>query len=437
MRRPTWLCRKLPTRTASLRSGALALLLGNGALHACRLAAVVLIAKQTTPEILGQFETGMAIAAPVVLFFTLELRAVLVADPREAAPLAEYRVIRNTGLLAASAILSVVIFWRSRFDSAALLAILAAAFALRLALQAAELNWGHYQRQYRLDRLGLSNALRGGAMLLIFATVLLPSWPGTRVDSREWFAALAIGLSALAWVAVSVFFDRPRIGLDCSRDAGALQWHEIRKIVHNALPLTLVALLIALCDSIPRLLVRGQADGLRQLGHYGAIAYLPMAAHFVILQIGLAASRSLVLGFESDRARFWKLVRQLTTSALLLGGLVLVIVIIAGHSILRIAYDAQYALHQDALVTLTLAHCCLLFASVWGYVLTQMRAFWIQLYLHIVVTLATLIAGCWWIPRDPISGAASTMLARGALHAALYGGALVFVRMRVKSRTIV
>ncbi len=249
--------------------------------------------------------------------------------------------------------------------------------------------------------------------------------------------AAAIGLSALAWGAVSLFFDRPRTRVDCSSSDGKLQGHEIRKIIHDALPLTLVALLIALCDSIPRLLVRGQSEGLRQLGLYGAIAYLPMAAHFVILQIGLAASRSLVLGFESDRESFWKLVRKLTVVALVLGSTAYLIVLIAGRTILQFAYDSDYAGHQGALLTLTLAHCCLLFASVWGYVLTQMRAFWIQLHLHLVVTLITIAAGCWWIPRDPISGAASAMLARGVAHAALYGGAIVFMRLRVKNPNVV
>src|SRR5262245_40258180 len=145
-----------------LRTGALHVLLGNGTFNACRLAAVVVLARCTSAQTIGQYETGLAIATPVLLFFGLELRSVLVARTDELTPISAYRRLRRTGLLLAGIILAIVCGWRATVDSPAMAALLAGAFALRAALQAAELDWGVYQRSERLDWLGQSNALRGG-----------------------------------------------------------------------------------------------------------------------------------------------------------------------------------------------------------------------------------------------------------------------------------
>lgn len=409
------------------------MLLGNGTLYACRLAAVVLLAKKTTPEIVGQFETGMAIAAPVVLFFALELRAVLVADPRERVPLEDYRKIRRTGLLIAAAVLGAILLWFARNESWPMLAILAGTIALRLSLQSAELDWGIYQRQDRLDRLGTSNALRGLGMLAPFGLILLIPSECRSVGSQEWSAAAAIALSLIFWAAVSFLYDRPFTRGVLSSATGGAGRNELRRIANEALPLTLVALLVSLCDSFPRLILRNQSDGLGQLGHFGAIAYLPMAAHFVILQVGLAASRKLALLFESDRTGFWRLVRRLTILAVALGLAVLLVVWMAGQTILRVAFHADYAEHHRPFVILAAAHCLLLLASVWGYVLTQMRQFMVQLRLQVVITAITAVSAMWFIPQEPVVGAAYSALTRGLVHATLYGVVIAYFGWSAKT----
>jgi O-antigen/teichoic acid export membrane protein len=413
--------------TPSLRTGALQVLIGNGTFNACRLAAVVLLAKKTSAEIVGQYETGLAIATPVLLFFGLELRTVFVASADDRIPLSAFRRLRRLGSLLAGAVLAGVVAWRATSDAPAMAALLAGACALRAALQAAELDWGVFQRSERLDWLGTSNALRGVLMLVAFAGFATAGpaagWSGA---AR---AAAAVWTSAAAWVGVALLFDRPRL----RRLVGAERpprTDDLRRTVIDSLPLTLVALLISLCDSVPRLVVRGDADGLRALGYFGAISYVPMIAHFVILQIGLAASRRLAVNYTTDPPAFRRLAQRLTAIAVGLGAAVFLTAYLLGPLLLEALYTPDYAAHFPAFLTLVGAQCLLLLASIWGYVLTQTRRFWRQVPFHIAVVTATAIAAFLLIPSRPVEGAAQTMLVRSGLHAAIYGVALWLVMRR-------
>lgn len=416
--------------TPSLRSGALHVLLGNGTFNACRLAAVVLLAKSTSAETIGQYETGLAIATPVLLFFGLELRTVLVASTDGQTPLSAFRRLRRWGLLLAGLVLAALVGWRATSDASAMAALLAGACALRAALQAAELDWGVFQRFERLDWLGTSNALRGVLMLAAFAGFATAGAAIGWSDAAR--AAAAVWTTAAAWVGVAVFFDRPLV----RRLIGVeRQPHpdDLRRTLIDSLPLTLVALLISLCDSVPRLVVRGDADGLRALGYFGAISYIPMVAHFVILQIGLAASRRLAVNYASDPPAFRRLANRLTAVALGLGASAFLAAYLLGPRLLEALYTAEYAAHFPAFLTLVGAQCLLLLASIWGYVLTQTRRFWAQVPFHVAVVAATAIAAFLLIPGRPVDGAAETMLVRSGLHATIYGAALWIVLKRGNS----
>jgi len=55
-------------------------LAGNIVYSACQWAIVVALAKLGSPEQVGEYALGMAISAPIVLFASLQLRALLASD---------------------------------------------------------------------------------------------------------------------------------------------------------------------------------------------------------------------------------------------------------------------------------------------------------------------------------------------------------------------
>jgi hypothetical protein len=67
-------------RTRSLKQNALYAVTGMSAFYACQLAVIVILAKFAPSFVLGQVELSLAVATPVVLFCSLELRGAIVSD---------------------------------------------------------------------------------------------------------------------------------------------------------------------------------------------------------------------------------------------------------------------------------------------------------------------------------------------------------------------
>lgn len=406
-------------------------LLGNGVFNAARLGAYAILAKTTSKPIVGQFETGTAIASPIVLLLSLELRSAYVADPEDRTPFGAYRVLRFIGLGAALLVCLGVVFWRAAEESAAMLAILAGAALIKVAFHSAEIYWGVFQKRERLDLLARSNMIRGALMLAAFAALLIPLYwlddapPEETTPRRQWMAAAAVWTAALAWLAAGYVGDRARAaalgGLDYT-------WtrRQVGELALRAAPLGIVALLISLCENAPRLFIRGQAEGLEALGQYGALAQLPMIASFIVIQVGVAASNRLARQYAGARRAFAVLTGKLTLFAIGLAAAVYSAAWLFGDWLVRTIYTESYAGHFDAFMTLVAAQCVILLASMFGYVTTQMRLFWIQVPIHVAVLAGTLIAAALLVPDDPVKGGATTMLIRACIQTVLYAACLVY-----------
>lgn len=419
----------------SLRAGAITILLGNGVFNAARLAAYAILAKTTSKQIVGQFETGTAIAAPIVLLLSLELRSAYVADPQDRTPFGAYRVLRFIGLGLALLICFGIVAARSAEESAAMIAILAGAVLVKVAFHSAEIYWGVFQKRERLDLLARSNAIRGGIMLVAFAAILVPLvWIETApaeitTERRQWFAAAAIWTAAMAWLAAGWFGDRVRAISIGKLD---LCWTKAQAaaLALRAMPLGIVALLISLCENAPRLFIRTQSEGLEALGQYGALAQIPMIASFIIVQVGVAASNRLARQYDGARRAFAVLTGKLTLFAVVLAVAVYATAWLFGDWLVRTVYTEQYAGHFDAFMTLVAAQCVILLASIFGYITTQMRLFWIQVPIHVAVLTGTLIAAAILVPDDPVNGGATAMLVRAGIQTVLYAACLAYGLLR-------
>jgi len=88
----------------SLRANFLWTFVGNAVYAACQWGMLVVLAKLGTPEMVGQFALGLAVTAPVLMFFNLQLRAVQSTDSQD-----EYSFEHYLGLRLVTTILGRVI----------------------------------------------------------------------------------------------------------------------------------------------------------------------------------------------------------------------------------------------------------------------------------------------------------------------------------------
>jgi len=410
--------RRLPIRTNLFYA-----LLGNGLLNAARFGVVAILAKWTTPQIVGTYHFAAAVlAAPVTLLFGLELRAAFVADVRGEFAFGPYRALRQAGMLAAAPVLlGLVVASTADAPNPGLLWMMLAVCAARMAFQVAEVEWGAYQRHERLDRWCLSNVLRSVALLTPFAVVvpLVASRAANGEPALALAAALAAGASAigllLVWRLVDVRYVRRSPDLD-------LRWRgrDLLPLLRRTFPLGLVMLLITLCDAVPPWLIKRSTGQLTEVGYYGALRVITLAAGFFIVQLGNAAANRLATAYQSGSASFGRLAGRLMLVTAGVGLTLLAGAWLLGRPFLRMLYREEYAAYFPEFLILVGAQAILLLGNLLGFVVTSMRRFWVQVPIHLTVLTATTVAGWLWIPSDPVRGGAATQMVRAVVQTSLF-----------------
>jgi O-antigen/teichoic acid export membrane protein len=412
------------TAPPTLKRNILYAVLGTGLFNLCRFGVVVLLAKFTTVEIVGQYDYALAISAPAVLFFGLQLRGAFVADAGGQFTFGSYRTLRLVGMVAAGAVLLPIIAWKARTEPSWVFLIILAGVCLgRIVEHVGEIYWGVYQKRERLSLLAGSAVLRGLALLAPFA-LLLPichALTGSDAPGPDRLAsatAWSVVIYVVGWALVLLLFDQRRV-VGHADVKLSWDWPAVGKIAVQTLPLGLVALLITLCESVPRYVIEGQTDGKAMLGYFGPLAYLTLAGILLVSQASVAAGNRVAQYYRNDFAAFLRIASKLTGLAAGLGAAMLLVTLVCGRWLLGLLYTPEHTEHFDAFVILVLAQAALLLAVVFGALSTYMRLFWIQVPVQVIVLASTTLAAVMLIPGDPVRGGAWAALVRAAVQAVL------------------
>ena len=410
--------------------------IGNAVYAACQWAMLVVLAKLGSPEIVGEFTLGLAIAAPVFMFTNLQLRHIQATDAKQQYLFSDYlslRLIATTIGLLSIGIITLIAGYRWQVSLVILLISLAKAFE-----SISDVFYGLIQQQERMDRIAMSLMIKGPLSLLMLGLGLYLS------GSVIWGA---IGL-AFSWAIVALCFDvrngkiiliQQQKALDNnsvvpSKMKLKLNWdrQKLLKLTWLALPLGLGMLLISLNVNIPRYFIE-QTLGERQLGFFAAIAYLMVAGNMVVNALGESASPRLAKYYaEGNRRAFSQLLIRLVSIAAVLGGLAVLVAKFAGSLILTIVYQPEYAQHVDLFVWLMVAAGISYVASFLGYGMTAARYFRIQMPLFALATASSAIACFWLIPVFGLKGAAMALILSAVIQAVMTFGVIIHALNRIE-----
>ena len=441
----------------SIRRNTVYAVLGNGFLNLSRLAVLVLMAKaagryeELGAEIQGIYTfTLTALASPIILFCSLELRTAFVADTHSEFTYGTYQALRNVGLFVAAVAMFAVVLFQNRADLyLPLVWLMLAACAGKLVFQTAEVCWGVFQRRERLGLMAISNTIRG--VLILFPFVVAYRWlPAFGVvdlagaDEAQMrplllkLTAGAVTAYALAWTAVWWFFER-RLVMKPGDVNLSWNWPAVGRLAKKTLPLGLVFLLIHLADTVTQGFIKkaGADSGWADVGYFGTMKYITLVTMFIVVQVNTAAGNRLAIAYRTDLRAFLRIGLKVTGIALGIGFAFIGAVFFHGEWFLRIVYSPEHAKHYPEFMILIVAQSVTLLAAVFGTVTTYMRQFWIQVPVHLAVLLATTLAAWWFIrPENPVHGGAITDLIRSSVQAALYlGCVLIGIRFRNRLAT--
>lgn len=422
----------------SLKKNIIYAVTGVGFMNVCQFGVVVLITKLVTAEVLGQYRWALLWSAVWTTFLSLQLRAALINDTRNEFTFGTYCKLRTWGMLLSSAILAGLIIWRfgTEYTSLSVIAIFAGTCLGRVVITASEVYWAAFQRRERLDLVAKSTVLRGLVMIGAFAFFLpLFSWltspevgwlPRKRLGHGTALACIAY---AIGWAAVGYFYER-RILRSWPELDWSFTWQQVWRLALRALPLGIIMVIITACEAVPGLILEREGNA-TLLGYFSALLYVMFPANLVVIQAGLAASNRLAQFAQTDISAYVRLLGKLVFIAIGFGVAIYASMWLFGRWLLNVLYKPEYAEHYDVFMIIVLSQCITLLASVVGVGTTQMRLFWSQVPLQLVILAATWLTAELTIPHDPLRGAAWTALVRAVVQTGLY---VVFVLISIGFR---
>jgi O-antigen/teichoic acid export membrane protein len=396
---------------------------------ACQWGLSVVLARLGSPELLGQFAMGIAVAGPVMLLANLQLRAVQVTDAAHANHFSEYLALRLTTATVGFVVIGLVALVVGGGSAGGTVILLVG--AIKAIESVSEVYRGSMQQAERMERMAASMMLRGLLSLAGFTVTL-------RLEGGLPLAlVVVVAANLLTWRIWDVWnvtllngepTGRPSRARALFGIAPRFDLNALVALARTALPLGVVAVLLSLTSYAPQWAVR-YARGDVALGYFAAVLMLAMASGVLVGAVGMSASPRLASLYEAGEAgRFRSLHRRLLVVAGTVGFLTLAGAAMLGRPALRLVYGPEYAGQAELLVALCAVAALIQIVTVQGIAVTAARRFRGQVPVSIFVAVLSVSLAFALVPMLGSTGAALAMLTgalvQGVGYTALLGRAL-------------
>ncbi|MBW7881850.1 MAG: oligosaccharide flippase family protein [Caldilineaceae bacterium] len=405
-------------RPLSLRRNFSWTLAGNIIYSGCQWLILILMAKISTPEMVGQYALALAIVTPIVTFSSLQLRTLQSTDAVRAFLFDHYLAVRLAMTMVALLVVALVVGLNGY--KLQMILIVLAVTATKSMDFLSDVFYGLLQQRERMDRISISLILHGLPQLMVFGVVL---WATQSVVG-------AVTGMAVVGAMVLLFYDIPQArilltGRDpayptsvrAASSSMRPQWHlpTLRKIVWLGLPLALVTTFNSLSGNVPRYYIAASL-GDRELGIFAAMFYLTIAGTTVMGAIAHPASPRLARYFAAgDHAAYGSLLFKLVAVVVATGATGFIIALLAGRPLLTILYRAEYAQHISTFLWLMAAGIPMYISGVLGVGVNATRRFHVQVPLSLMNLLITTGLAAVLIPRFGLDGAGQVIFATAGM----------------------
>jgi O-antigen/teichoic acid export membrane protein len=383
-------------------------LVGNAVYSGGQWATLVLLAKLTRPELVGQYALGMAIALPVLMLTSLQLRWVVTTDVRERIHFGDYLGFRllSTGL-ALGIIFAIALTSAYRWQLRVVILMVGLAQAIEAI---SDIYYARLQLNERLDRVSKSMIMRTALSAL----------------------GLTVGVyfgHSLLWGIVGIILARAIVLLgydirgrthDLDAQSEGFSRNDVmkprwdvrvqRELLWLGLPLGIIAVLCSLNSSIPRYFIE-HALGERALGIFSAIAFMFAAGSMAMVSLGQSAFTRLARSYAAeDFVEFRSLIGKLLAMGATLGIFGIIFSKVAGREVLATLFRPEYAEHADLLPWIMGAACINYLAQCLGIAMTAAGYYKPQVVLFFLSNVAVALGSYWLIPQQGLLGAIFAIL---------------------------
>jgi O-antigen/teichoic acid export membrane protein len=411
------------TSQTSLRSNIQWSLIGNVFYAGCQWAILILMAKLSNPESVGQFTLGLALTAPIFLFANLQLSAILATDANRSYGFGHYLALRLiTTLLSTLAIAVLVLAGHYETETTIIISAVCVAKAFEAI---SDIYLGVLQQHHRFERVAWSLILKGGVSLI--AVVIGFFLTGTIIGA-------AIGLAATNFILMLTYDLRSIAWLrkldtltETESEIPQWEWSKLSGLAWMAFPFGVRVMLLALCANIPRYFIE-MNDDFQALGIFAALAYVSVVVQVISNAISQAASPQLGNYYATGNiVAFRWLVFKVAIGLTAVGGAGIVAAVLFGSPMLKLLYSQAYAEHSTIFTWIMVSSGIWCISTIFAVAANAGRRQGSQVLAGIIVTIATLIASAILIPRDSLHGAAITSVISAIVGFITFGGLFLMI----------
>jgi O-antigen/teichoic acid export membrane protein len=381
---------------------------GNVVYSFCQWAFVVVLAKLGTAEDVGAYALGLAITSPILMFANFQGRNLVASDIREEYAFGEYLSFRITSLgLALFFLCGLILLTQSSRQAGAIIFLVGLGQSFDYA---SETYFGLMQKRDRLDRVSQSLMLKGPLCLLLMSVAMFVT------HSVLWtVAALTVGRGLILWK-----FDSPSAAIILGSCRLVWRYATQARLLVTALPLGIISGLNALNFNIPRYFIEGDLSK-RDLGIFSAVSSLVGAGNLVMAALASCSIVGLAKAWGAhDIKKYRSLSLRLFGVGALLGGVGLLVALIAGDRILTLLFGPVYGGSARVFARIMLAGAFGYVASAQGCAMTAVRKLLPQIPLLLGTMVITALCSWWLVPMRGTEGAAEACVL-GSLFQLIFG----------------
>ncbi len=424
-------------RPLSLKKNVAWTFAGNVVNAMCQWGILVVLAKLGTAEIVGQYAMGLAVAGPILMFASLQLRRFQATDSRHEFRFGDYLGLILFSSLAGWLTVTSVAWWDS--NSVEDLWVISAVGLCKAFEMIADTFYGLLQQHERLDRITKSRILHGvSSMVALCLGVWLTGsvlWGTVGYAAMRLLVIVTYDVPGALWILQSAGQTsgtsfRRRLTAALSEIRPRWELSRLRPLAMLGLPMGVISLLMSLQTNIPRYFVEEHL-GKAELGMFCAIAALMTVGVTVVRAIDQSCIPRLAKLHASGQGReFCWLFLKMVTIYLLLGLVGVWSVRWGGRTLLMWLFQPEYAIHTDVFETVMQLAVTAYVTGALSSALVAARYITGQLPL-LCVSLVTAFASSYWLVPEYGLWGASMSLVLSKLPFIVIGTVLLFRAIRM------
>lgn len=380
---------------------------------------LIILAKLGTPELMGIYMLGLAVTAPIIFFFEMDLRVILVTDAKNSVEFSHYLGTRMISLfLAITTICLMSIIFDYKLLTTFIIIIIGLA---KVSESISDIIHGQLQRFERMDFISISLILKGTLTLLVFLLLLF---------FTENLVIAVIG-QVIVWVFVLLLFDRVVLKRYISTRP-LFHLPIMKSLLRMGLPLGVVTLLVTLNTNLPFYFVEYYL-GKEVLGFFGAILYLLFAGNRFVNALRQPTIPILSSLYEKKAVKeFNQFLIKLVLVGFLIGIVGVMLSYFLGEWILTIIYSSEYTLYKDEFVLVMVSGVFLYPLMFLDAAVDSARYFKIQPFLSFFWIIISLITGFIFIPTYGVVGAVYVVLVSSIIQFFTYVFVYLYILAKAK-----